>query len=337
MKILIVQTSFLGDTILSTPVIKGIKEIYPSAEIWMMTTPASAQLVERDPFLSGVIKFDKRGKHSGINGLLRMKQILKSHAFDKVYSLHRSIRTSILLWWCGIPERIGFKTAGLNFLYHHIKIRNPNDHDVIRNLAILSDELPSDPRKAELRLFAPAKESLRPGIRRMLPPPHEYILLVPGSVWPTKRWHWQGYRDVAQHFLKKGRPVVLLGAASDRPIHQKVADGIEVIDLAGKTNIAEAMYVVKHANIVFCNDSMALHLASAFKVPNLAIFCATSPEFGFSPWRNNAVVVEKEDLDCKPCRRHGSKRCPQGTEACMRELSSEEVLLAAEKLLSTTV
>jgi heptosyltransferase-2 len=82
-----------------------------------------------------------------------------------------------------------------------------------------------------------------------------------------------------------------------------------------------------------CNDSVALHVGSALKVPTVAVFCATSPRFGFGPWRNRATVVEHSELSCKPCRRHGSPRCPTGTEACMRDVKAERVLAAASGLL----
>ena len=126
MNILLVQTSFLGDTILSTPVIKGLHTLYPDARIWMMTTPLSSSLVERDPLLSGVISYDKRGQESGIPGLIRMSRRIKKMKFDKVYSLHRSFRTSLLVWLTGIPERTGCDDAGLSFVYNTRTRRNFN-------------------------------------------------------------------------------------------------------------------------------------------------------------------------------------------------------------------
>ncbi|UCD32789.1 MAG: glycosyltransferase family 9 protein [Desulfobacterales bacterium] len=327
------QTSFLGDVILSTPVISGIKKIYPEAVCWMMTTPLSAALVIRDPLLAGVLIDDKKEKKAGLTGLLKMKRQIKDMAFDRVYSLHRSHRTALLLWLSRIPLRIGFADAKLNFLYHETRKRNPKDHDVIRNLSLLSGEVPLRSLDSELRLYSPEYDELGDDTKQMLPNRGAYVVLVPGSVWKTKMWHWEGYREVAKFMLKKGYNIVLLGAKVDRNVNTKVSQGLKIINLTGKTNIADAMYVIKHSKLVVCNDSMALHLASAFKIPNVAIFCATSPEFGFSPWKNNAIVVEKKDLDCKPCQRHGGKICPTGTEACMKELSHVDVIYAAEKLL----
>ena len=333
MKILLVQTSFLGDTILSTPVIAGLKKIYPDAKIWMMTTPLSSQLVTRDPLLEGVITFDKRGTESGFKGLLRIRRKIKNINFDIVYSLHRSVRTSILLWMCNIPKRIGFKNARLNCVYHQLCERNPKDHDVIRNLSILSTGISLDLLETKLRLFAPQENDVDAEIVNRISKLNKYIVMIPGSAWKTKMWHWQGYRKVAKHFLHKGFGIVLLGAPSDKSVNDKVSNGLGIYDAAGKS-ISDAMHIVKNAKLVICNDSMALHMASAFKIPNVAIFCATSPEFGFAPWENDAIVVEKKDLACKPCHRHGKQTCPNKTEACMNDLSHSEVIRATSKLLN---
>lgn len=196
MNILLVQTSFLGDTILSTPVIRGLHTLYPDARIWMMTTPLSASLVERDPLLSGVITYDKRGKESGLSGLIRMSRRIKQMRFDKVYSLHRSLRTSFLVWLTRIPERTGCHDAGISFVYNTRTKRNFNDHDVIRNLSILSQEAHEaklESFETEMRLFAPTCEEISGTLKNRLPEKGEYAVLVPGSVWKTKMWKWQGF------------------------------------------------------------------------------------------------------------------------------------------------
>ena len=308
MKILLVQTSWLGDTILSTPVISGIKIIHPDAELWMMTTPLASALIERDPLLAGVLTYDKRNKDSGLSGFFRMLGRIRQLKFDVVYSLHKSYRTALLLRLCGIPLRIGFSDAKLRFLYQQTYRRNSGDHDVVRNLSLLSGEISQEAQDKELRLFPPEDSAVNQAVHSVLSPIERYAVLVPGSAWETKMWPWQGYREVAKYLMKKGLQVILLGDQSEKPVNEKVAKGLDVINLAGKTTVSDAMYVIHKAGLVVCNDSMALHLASAFKVPNVAVFCSTSPAFGFGPWQNNAIVVEREDLDCKPCAPHGSQK-----------------------------
>lgn len=334
MKILLVQTSFLGDTILSTPVISGIKKLYPASELWIMTTPLSAHLVKRDPLLNGVIPYDKRDRESGASGLLRVARKLKAMRFDRVYSLHRSFRTTLLLWLARIPCRIGCHDAGLAGLYHETRSRDFSEHDVLRNLSILAGELDIASFDQEMRLSAPKADEIRPDLREQVAAAAPYAVIAPGSVWKTKMWASEGFRSVAAVLRQKGYQVILTGAAADEPVCRMVSKDLDLINLAGKSDISETMYVVSHADLVVCNDSMTLHMASAFKIPNVAVFCATSPKFGYGPWKNRAIVVEKQGLACKPCRPHGSMKCPEGTDACMNDLPPEQVTAAIQNVLA---
>ncbi|MFO7885371.1 MAG: glycosyltransferase family 9 protein [Desulfobacteraceae bacterium] len=104
MKILLVQLSFLGDTILSTPVLAGLKQTFPESKISVLTTPLSSGLLENDPFIEEVIIYDKRKKDKGIINLFKKACYIKAKKFDIVYSIHRSHRTSFLLFLSSIPK-----------------------------------------------------------------------------------------------------------------------------------------------------------------------------------------------------------------------------------------
>lgn len=334
MNTLLVQTSWLGDTILSTPVIAAIHTVHPGTKLWMLTTPLSAELVRRDPLLDGVLTYDKRARDRGIGGLIRICRRIRGLHFDRVYCLHKSYRSALLLWCSRIRMRIGFENARLSFLYHDRKPRPSTEHDVVRNLAILAGQSSATVLDPTLRLFPPTESEVSPVVRNVLHRTDNFVVIVPGSAWPTKMWSWEGYRQVAVHLRGSGYPVVLLGADAEVPVAEKVARGLDVINLAGKTDIAEAMLMVSRCRLMVCNDSMALHLASAFRIPTVAIFCSTSPTFGFGPWQNRAIVVQRDDLVCKPCGPHGYKRCPNNSMACMRDLPASRVLRAVDNLLA---
>ena len=338
MKILLIPKSYLGDTILATPLIANLARRHPQAEIWVLTTAHAAQLLERDTLLSGVIAYERRTRHSGVTGLWRMAQRLRAMGFERAYTVQRSPRTALLLALARIPVRIGFANAPLARLYTQHKVFAAHRHEVVRNLGLLAGNASKTPLDADLdptlRLVPPTANELDKELRRVVPRAGTYAVLVPGSSWATKMWHWQGYRDVARYLIQRSMPVVLDGAPNHLQLTKNVGQGMPVINLAGRTSVADAMYLIRHAALVVCNDSMALHMASAFKVPCVAIFCATSPANGFGPWQNRAMVVSQESLTCRPCGRHGGKHCPTGTEACIREVDSEMVIHAIQRLLA---
>ncbi|MCB0355077.1 MAG: lipopolysaccharide heptosyltransferase II [Bdellovibrionales bacterium] len=334
MKILLVQNAFLGDVITSTPMIGALGELYPTAEIWFMATPVGVKLVEGDPRLAGVISFSKRGEHCGVFGSLRFARELQSHRFDLVYSLHRSFRTALILRLAQIPKRIGFRQSVGWFLYTDCVSRLNAEHDVLRNFSLLGPE-PERYRHHRMRVSIPTSEQVGEAIVQVFATNQRRVCIVPGSRWYTKRWHWTRYRALAQKLYEQGLQVLILGAKEEEEIAEKVAAGLSVVNLCGKTSLPEMAYCVANSDALVCNDSLALHIGSAVQTPTVAIFCATSPEFGFGPWENRARIVELSDLPCKPCRRHGSMKCPTGTEICMRDLSEERVHLALMELMQS--
>ncbi|MFH1156481.1 MAG: glycosyltransferase family 9 protein [Pseudomonadota bacterium] len=319
MKILIVQTSFLGDTILSTPVIKAVKGLFPDASLTVMTTPLAAGLLASDPLIDAIIPFDKRRAEKGVTGLLIKAREIRRMGFDRVYSLHRSPRTSLLLFLARIPVRIGFSDARLSFLYTGTAVRSRGVHAVTSNLSLVTKDMKPGTIDDDMRLFPPPAARVNPEVLRKLPAAGTYAVLAPGSAWKTKQWHPEGYAAVAGALGREGVPVVLIGAGDETRVCRQIRDQVpEVVDLSGRVSLTDTLYVMANCCLALCNDSMALHMASALKRPTVAVFCATSPAFGFGPWKNSkAVVAEAQGLDCKPCRRHGSQACPSGTELCM--------------------
>jgi heptosyltransferase-2 len=335
-RILLVQLSFLGDVVLSTPLISTLARLYPEHELWMLCTPQAAPLVARDPLLKGVISFDKRAAHAGLGGLWRLAKQLRAYNFSIVYSLHRSARTALLLRLAQIPRRIGFNRAKLGFLYTERRSRPTAVHDVERNLALLAPELLNHLDRGiapsvELRLFWAPLQEYSNRVRSTIEG-SPYSVLVPGSVWASKRWDWYRYRELAQ-LLLKSRRVVLLGMPNEAALAQRICAGLPGVEnLVGQTSLQESVALIAHAQSVVCNDSLALHVASASKRPVVAIFCATSPRFGFGPWRTAAEVVEAQELACKPCSRHGQQICPRANWACTLQVPAQAVYAALERV-----
>ena len=129
MRILIAQTSFLGDVVLSTPVCAALRRCYPHAHITMLARPDTAGVLEGHPALDAVLIDDKRGRARGL-GSLRVVRALRQGRFDLALALHKSVRTAWMLAAAGIPRRVGFRQSRGWFFYHRRVARDTTRHDV---------------------------------------------------------------------------------------------------------------------------------------------------------------------------------------------------------------
>ncbi len=343
MNVLLVQTGFLGDVILSSAVIENLRRVTKADSLTVLTTPAARELVEHDPNVDELLVFDKRRSQSGAGGLLKMARELRRRRFDIGVSLHKSLRSSLLLRLAGIPTRYGFCEAAASFLYTRCATRKEYQHDVIRNLAILKcfnlDPFSVD---ASLRLYTSEAADARAEseLRRIDPEGRGVIGLAPGSVWATKQWTADGFAAVARSFLQQGMKVLLIGGGSDAAIAKEIeqlvqAEGLS--NLVGSLSLGESAAVVAKLKLLVTNDSAPLHMASAKGTPVVAVFCATVPEFGYGPWQVPHECVGVEGLSCRPCGRHGGMSCPTGTHACQLQLGAATVLAAARRVLGERV
>jgi heptosyltransferase-2 len=159
--------------------------------------------------------------------------------------------------------------------------------------------------------------------------------VAPGSVWATKRWTPAGFAAVIVGLVDEGARCVVLGGRDEVTLAEEVRarSGGRATVLAGRTDIATLVAVVDRLALLIANDSAPMHVACARGVPVVAIFCATTPAFGYGPYGAQATVVEAA-LDCRPCARHGGRRCPRGTEDCMRLVEPAVVLAAARAALA---
>ena len=158
------------------------------------------------------------------------------------------------------------------------------------------------------------------------------VLLAPGSVWNTKRWTVDGYTQLAKDFIGKGYQVLLIGTKQEQEICQHIAQKVKGVEnKAGQTSLSELYKLLRNAQILFCNDSGAMHLAAAANTPTVSVFGPTVLAQGFMPWNEHSIVVQ-QSLTCRPCGRHGSEKCPIGTHECMKTIGAEKVLHSYEVL-----
>jgi len=331
--VLVAQTSFLGDVVLTTPLVTALRRRLTPRRLAVLVRPDAAPLLAGHPDVDEVLIDDKRGRDRGILGVLRAARRLRRERFDVVVSPHRSLRTALVLAAARIPRRVGFRGRPGAFLYHQRVHRDRSRHDVDRNLALTA---PFGGPVGPPALAVPVAPEAAARAAALVPSGSGPLVgIAPGSVWPTKRWTPAGFAAVIAGLAGDGARCVLLGS----PTEAALAEGIErrsggrATVLAGKTDLATLVAVIDRLALLVANDSAPMHLACARDVPVVAIFCATTPALGYGPYGARTTVVEA-DLACRPCARHGARRCPRGTEDCMRLVDPEVVLAAARAALA---
>ena len=338
-KVLLLQTSFVGDTVLTLPLISEIKRRFPAAHLSVICGPLAAELLRGHPDIDEIIADDKKGLDKGLKALWRKGRQLKQKRYTLALTPHKSLRSALLLYFADIPYRVGFRESKGWFLFHARAKRKTGCHEIERTLSILEPfgiepkdcrrnlSLPVTPESH--RAIAGLLESLSIKLDRLL------IGINPGSVWPTKRWSATGFAQLIG-LLKQEYDceVLLFGGPEDLPVACRIQDLCHhaAVNLAGKIALGQLAAALSACRVLVTNDSAPMHIAVARNVPTVAIFCATTPALGFFPYSARAIVVEKE-LACRPCGSHGGRRCPLGTEDCIRQIPPERVLRAVEELL----
>lgn len=323
---LVIQTAFLGDVVLTIPLLQALAERHGPVDV--VTTPAAAGLIETHPAVRRVIPFDKHGASGEARGAWSLGRELAAEGYDRVYLPHRSFRSAVIAKMTGAPERIGFADAPLpaRLLYTSTRPRHTGRHESVRLLALLGEVVPGgDWRMAT----TPADDARAAGWLRERGVTDGFVALAPGSIWGTKQWPY--YAELA---TRLGRQVVVIGGKEDAALGEAiVAAAPEMARSAvGQLTLRESAALLTHAALLVTNDSAPLHLATAVATPILAIFGPTVPAFGYGPIRPGDRVAEIA-LDCRPCSSHGPQVCPLGHHRCMKDQSAADILRQVELLL----
>lgn len=315
-RILVIQTAFLGDVILATPIWENIHAAYPHAQIDVLVKKGNESLLTGHPFLHQVFIFDKRNK---VKNLWNLGKTLRSQQYDLVINLQRFASSGILTLLTRGKESRGFQKNPLSLFFskrypHEMK---PNWHEVDRNLCLISDLVTAPIRRPQL---FPSKDDLNSvQIYQQVP----YCCLAPTSVWFTKQAPLEIWLELIEKLSQTKEQIFLLGAPSDRAYLDEIVKNTrsaQVINLAGRLSLLQSAALMAGAKHNYVNDSGPLHLASATNAPVSAFFCSTVPEFGFGPLSDHSDVIEVKNLDCRPCGLHGHKACPKGHFKCGKDL-----------------
>lgn len=318
---LVIQTSFIGDTVLTTPLIGALGERGP---VDVVMTPATLPLLANNPHIRRAIAYDKRGEHSGPLGLFIMSRRLRAAGpYEAAYMAQGSLRSAALARMAGVAERVGFDTSAGRRLYTRVVAYEETAHHVERLMRLAGVESHAPPARPRLYPGSGERKRVDELLRSHGWSGEPLLALAPGSVWQTKRWPY--YPELAMKAGERAR-VVVIGGADDASLAAAIAEHVpSAINAAGQLSLLESAELIGRCAALVSNDSAPVHLASAMNTPTLAIFGPTIPAFGFGPLADVNDIAGHDTLPCRPCDRHGPRRCPLGHWRCMRELSVEEV------------
>lgn len=336
-RVLIIQSAFLGDCLLTLPLLRDLKGLLPDCRITVLTQEKTADIFRHSPWVDEVLLDDKRGAHSGLRGPWRLAAQLRDR-FDLALIPHRSLRSALLAWLAAVPRRIGFASSAGRFLLTQAVPFTWLMHDLERNLALLQPLKPDiRPRPGEsvyvskdhAAALALEKRLEEAGITAK----DRIVALHPGAAWATKRWLPERFAQVCRALTAGGNKVILVGGTPDRELCAGITRSTGAIDWCGKTDLNELKALMGRVSLFITNDSGPMHMATACGTPTLALFGPTTRELGFFPYGPGHRVMEK-GLACRPCGLHGGRSCPEGHFLCMRMISAQEVLQNALEMLS---
>ncbi len=327
MKFLIIRFSSIGDIVLTTPVIRCLKQQVKDAEIHFLTKQSFAPILENNPYVDKIITLNFSWE--------LMIHELQNEAYDYVIDLHHNLRTLRVKWSLGKPSFSFDKLNLKKWLLTAFKInRLPNVHIVERYLATVKSFGVINDEKG-LDYFIPEKEMVA---KKDLPLSHEfgYIALVIGAAHATKKLPITKLKQLCANI---NYPIVLIGGKEDKKAGDIICEGndIKVYNSCGKFSLNESADLVRNAHIVITHDTGLMHIAAAFKKNIISVWGNTIPEFGMAPYYGNYSIpnfqFQVPNLSCRPCSKIGHNNCPKKHFNCMELQNIDTIIESSYTLL----
>ncbi|WP_114778420.1 glycosyltransferase family 9 protein [Botryobacter ruber] len=323
-KILILRFSSIGDIVLTTPVVRCIKQQVPGAVVHYGTKQAFQGIVANNPYVDKV--------HLLKGSLKELVQELQEEQFDYIVDLHNNLRTRVIKFRLGKPSKSFNKLNYEKWLMVNFKLnRLPRVHIVDRYLAAASALGVKDDGKG-LDYFIPTQDEVA---LQSLPEPFRngYIAFAIGAQHYTKRLPSERIIDLCERLQK---PVMLLGGKEDAATGEAIAAHFSnpatnnqhrtsIYNACGKYNLNQSASLVQQATQVVSHDTGLMHIAAAFGKDIISIWGNTIPEFGMYPFRTSFKVLEVQGLSCRPCSKIGYSKCPKGHFKCMRDINFDDL------------
>ncbi|MFY0653215.1 MAG: glycosyltransferase family 9 protein [Cyclobacteriaceae bacterium] len=321
-RILIIQTAFIGDVILTTGLVEKLKAEFPDASIDFLLRKGNEQLFENNPHINKLLIWDK--KSDKLKNLFRMISVIRKERYDLLVNLQRYFSTGLMVFLSGAKYKVGFSQNPLSFCYDNKVAHQMSNgqHDIERNHELISDLVSSEAGRPKLY---PSDEQFNAVAQYKGQP---FITIAPASVWFTKQFPEEKWVEFLNQLSFEGN-IYFVGAPNDKVLCDRIIENTTAngcSNLCGAMSLLESAALMKDAAMNYVNDSAPQHICSALDAPVTALFCSTILEFGFGPLSTNSRVVEtQKELDCRPCGKHGHPQCPEGHFDCALSIDVERL------------
>jgi heptosyltransferase-2 len=334
-EILVRGTNWIGDAIMTLPAVAAIRRTWPQARISILAKPWVADVYKESNDIDRIINFADPGRNQGPSGKIRLASELRQYRFDMAILLQNAIEAAIIARLAGIPIRAGYNSDARGWLLTHAVRRTPairEIHQIDYYLEMVKALGCADIDRAMHLETHISPATARDIIRQYVSGNGEPVIgIAPGATYgPAKRWMPERFAAVADRLSADlDARVVLFGGKSDWETAEQVRKNArtDMINIAGKTTLQEAVYCISQCRLFISNDSGLMHVAGALNIPTVAIFGSTNP-VTTSPAGEKTILVRKPVL-CSPCLK---KTCPTDFR-CMTLITVDDVVAAANTLL----
>lgn len=313
MKILVVRFSSIGDIVLTTPILRCIKQQLKDVELHFITKQKFVTVIEHNPYVDKL--------YTVKDSLSEIIPKLKAEDYDYIIDLHHNLRTLKLKSALGKKsfsfDKLNFK----KFLIVNFKINKlPNKHIVDRYFETLDFIGVKNDNKG-LDYFIGEKDKMDTSTYLPAAFQNGYNALVVGGSYFTKQIPLNKLKEICTN---SSLPLVLLGGKEDRVIAEQVQQLFrdKTINLCGNLSLNQSASIIQQCNTVITSDTGLMHIAAAYKKDIISLWGNTIPEFGMGPYLagNNSQLLEVKNLSCRPCSKLGHRKCPKGHFKCMNDI-----------------
>jgi heptosyltransferase-2 len=325
--ILVVAPSWVGDCMLMQPMLLRLQQRFPGSRIDLLAPPWTVALLKQIPQIHKVIVNPFPHGALQLRERYRLGKALRAEQYDAAYVLPNSLKSALVPFFAGIPQRTGFiGEMRYGLLNDARKLDKEKLPLMVERFAQLAEDSGSDIQRPipqpRLTVTAERRQQVLHKLGLSLQQP--VAIFCPGAEYgPAKRWPVAYFAELARDLNTRGYTVWLIGSPKDKEVSDQIAAQSNggCRNLCGDTDLGEAIALLSCAALVVSNDSGLMHLSAALDRPMLAIFGSSSPQF--TPPLSGKAQVLKLDLPCSPCF---ERVCPLGHFNCMMQLTPEKVV-----------